>query len=294
MNYLAVLIAVSLLQAEPPQAADEAAGDRERVKKWMDFYAQRISEYEIFLDGDETRKLEFQKTSILQYTNPERTHGQHGAMFVWTRDGHPEAVGTIWSIRQGNDPTRRVTAHEFHSLSTGPLTSSRPQIIGRRGVVPQWTPRDPGIQWKPLPDAPDPADSDAQRLIQMRGLAREFEASSISRQDGKEQKLRLLPQPIYRYKSASSKVIEGGLFAFVMGTDPELLLMIEARPVNGVPRWHFAAARFTGIPLRLHQQGEVVWKCENAKAWTGDNPYFLCVGVRQFDAELEGEPESSR
>ena len=38
-----------------------------------------------------------------------------------------------------------------------------------------------------------------------------------------------LSQPLYRYGGDDSGVLDGGLFVFVQGTDPEVFLLIEAR-----------------------------------------------------------------
>ncbi len=291
MHLLAGFISLAVLQIGPAESAKATELEKTRMKRWMEFYTRRASAYEIFLDGDDRRQLEFQPKIILKYTNPVRTHGQHGAFYVWTFDGRPEAVGTIWSIRDRTDPTKRITAHELQSLSLSPLTSKRPPMIGRKGIVPQWSPQNPGIQLQKFRNAAAPANSAAGRLFQMRRLAREFDAVSIASDDESERTLRLVPQPLYRYKSVSAKVVDGGLFCFVMGTDPELLLLIECRLVNGKPQWHFAAARFTGIPLKLRRNGQVVWECQKAEPYVGGHPYFLYVGVAQFDADLAGSSE---
>lgn len=54
----------------------------------------------------------------------------------------------------------------------------------------------------------------------MRALAREFKASVDLEEGGTE--LRQLPQPLFRYESKS----DGAIFAFVLATDPEALLLI--------------------------------------------------------------------
>lgn len=60
----------------------------------------------------------------------------------------------------------------------------------------------------------------------MRNLAREF--SGWMKQDGDVTQLRLLPQPIFRYKSRDMGVLDGALFALVWkGTDPDVLLLLE-------------------------------------------------------------------
>jgi hypothetical protein len=75
--------------------------------------------------------------------------------------------------------------------------------------------------------------------------------------------LRLLPQPLYRYKSTDPDVLDGALFAFVTsaGTDPEALLVIEARKpaAGGGPVWHYAAARFTDLNLWVRHKGQEVY-----------------------------------
>ena len=151
--------------------------------------------------------------------------------------------------------------------------------------MPQWEPKEAGIKLVPIPGAPDPADSPAKRLIQMRRIAREFSATSTAN-DGTQTVLRLLSQPLYRYQSKSAKVTDGGLFGLVYGTDPELLLIIEAREEAGHSKWHFAAARCTGLPLNLKHKDKTVWQCEKAKTWVGDRLYFFCVGVSEHDADV--------
>ena len=75
--------------------------------------------------------------------------------------------------------------------------------------------------------------------------------------------LRLLPQPLYRYKSTDPDVLDGAVFAFVTsaGTDPEALLVLEARkPADkDRPVWHYAVARFTDLNLWVRHKGKEVF-----------------------------------
>ena len=49
-----------------------------------------------------------------------------------------------------------------------------------------------------------------------------------------EWELRLMPTPLLRYSSATNKIIDGALFAFAQGTNPEALVLVEAvETVNG-------------------------------------------------------------
>ena len=52
--------------------------------------------------------------------------------------------------------------------------------------------------------------------------------------------MRLLAHPIYHYENTKGDLIDGGLFAFVQGTDPEVFLLVEARRPGGLrPRVEF-------------------------------------------------------
>jgi hypothetical protein len=143
--------------------------------------------------------------------------------------------------------------HELHSLSTEVL------VVDREAAE-QWVPQAPGVDLKPVEGAPAPAKSASQRTVQLRGLAREFSGRSLSDQNVAWE-LRLLPQPLYRYESADSDVLDGALFALVSsaGTDPEILLLIEARKGPDGFRWVYGAARFSDMNLWLTHKGKEVW-----------------------------------
>ena len=91
-------------------------------------------------------------------------------------------------------------------------------------------------------------------------LAREFTGRSLS-DAGQAWELRLLPQPLYRYESTDPDVLDGALFTLVSsaGTDPEIILMLEARKTPTGPQWVFGAARFSDMNLWLKQKGQEVW-----------------------------------
>jgi hypothetical protein len=93
----------------------------------------------------------------------------------------------------------------------------------------------------------------------MRALAQEFTSRQTNRA-GVDSEMRLLAQPIYRYEDTQGDLIDGGLFVFVQGTDPELFLPIEARRTKeGTLRWFYGATRMHGIHLPLNHRGREVW-----------------------------------
>jgi hypothetical protein len=94
----------------------------------------------------------------------------------------------------------------------------------------------------------------------MRRLAQEFAGYSVDR-DNKRWDLRLLPTPLYRYPAARTGVIDGALFALVSsaGTDPEVLLLIEARQDQGKTRWEYACGRFSDWELHVQRKDKEVF-----------------------------------
>jgi hypothetical protein len=80
------------------------------------------------------------------------------------------------------------------------------------------------------------------------------------RDDTDRESLRLLPRPLYRYETSDGPIIDGAVFAFVMGTDPETLLLIEAVENADGTAWQYAFARRTSGELEGRHAGKVVWK----------------------------------
>ncbi len=57
----------------------------------------------------------------------------------------------------------------------------------------------------------------------------------------------LLPQPVYRYSDPNTGLIDGSLFLFAIGTNPEVFLFVECHGKDGEPRaWQYGVARRPG------------------------------------------------
>ncbi len=251
------------------QPVPDAEFAKEQQKKWNAFYAQTAADYVITRSQDGGQKLELTPEAVLHWSNPVRGGETNGSVFVWTHEGRAELVGTIFSHLAAGDPNQKLIAHSFQSLSHEPLAGNRPGAPGA------WSLEGAGIQPRPIPSAPPPAKTPAVRLSQMRDLAREFSATTVLQ--GIEQELRLLTQPIHRNAKSVGDVLDGALFTFVTGTDPELMLVIEARPADGSdsPIWHYAAGRFTDLTLTLRHKKIELWKHERGAPLEGrSDPYI--------------------
>ena len=112
----------------------------------------------------------------------------------------------------------------------------------------------------------------------MRALAQEFTGRQTNR-EGVDRDMRLLAQPIYRYENTKGDLIDGGLFVFVLGTDPEAFLLIEARrSAGGAPKWQFGATRMNSINLRLNHRGREIWNAPEIpweQVWDPRQPYTV-------------------
>ena len=247
---------VSVLIGQAPVSQDDAAvreAARNKRERLLELYTSEAAEYTIYRDASRRDKLELRREPVYVWTNPLREDGQDGVVFVWTCRGRAEVIGCIFM-----SPTikPRHVYHEFHSLALSVLDVQR---AGSHAKT--WTPLAPGVTVAPIAGAPSPLSSAAQRLAQMRALTRDFTAATLDHKD-RHWELRLLPQPLYRYESTDPDVLDGAVFAYVTsaGTDPEALLVIEARkpPGKDLPVWHYAVARFTDTELRVkHKNKEV-------------------------------------
>jgi hypothetical protein len=233
-------------QKDALTAAPERA-ERELVERWK----REAAEYTIVAHGESEETLTLDNKPALRWTNPVRsTDG--GLVFIWTAHGRPETVSCFYRVRWEG---RLVEAHEFLSLARVGLTGSR----GGRTV---WSPKGPGIDSRPIPDAPKPASTPSERLRQVRALARDFRANIDTEKSPTE--LRMLSQPAFRFeaneKPRTQRSPDGALFAFVLTTDPEAWLLIEERPADAGPAWHYGFARMTNHSVTAKHRNRTVWE----------------------------------
>jgi hypothetical protein len=223
------------------------------ARKMLPIYEREAAGYSIAVAPEPEKNLELKQEPIFEWSNPVREGLQQGVLFLWLRDGRPSVLGCFFSEPEGRHKGRKVI-HEFHALDSEKLLVKRPA-----GALNEWKPQ-AGLSRQDLDGAPAPASTPSARLVQMKRLAQEFTGHSVDDQ-GKRWDLRLLPTPLFRYPAAKSGVIDGGLFAFVStaGTDPEILLLIEAREEAGKTRWQYALGRFSDRSLYAQRNTKDVW-----------------------------------
>ena len=97
------------------------------------------------------------------------------------------------------------------------------------------------------------------------------------------EELRLLPRPLYRYdikepSEVNPNLQDGALLGFVMGTDPEVVMVLEAVSRDGRSVWQYAFARATSGGLEARLDGKVVWVAEKYPGNRGPNNPQLTLG----------------
>jgi hypothetical protein len=266
-----LLILLCTGQARPAAEPAEQQLGPEQLARWTEFYQREVQQYEIFYDGERGIKLALQPEPVFRWAAPTAGNEYNGAMFVWTHDGRPEVVGGVWSAHYKVGSGKRSISHSLHSLAIQPLHANRNEVAW-------WTPTKPGIELKPIVEAPLPADSDRFRLIQMRSLAREFTATTfLDDLETVKVEMRMLPQPIYRFESGLNGPKDGAIFLFLNDWDPELLLVIESRETADGRLWHYAPARFCYNSALLKHKGQDVWKYDRGGPMSDRNHTYLSI-----------------
>lgn len=190
-----------------------------------------------------------------------------GAIFLWSDSaGRPEVAAQVFLLKVREKP-EGIWLHEFTSLSTGTL-------VAGQGGSPKWSPATPGVAFRPVPGAPRPAASPAQRLRQIRALAEEFKAEDDFGAEGRFVSLRLLTTPVARYGKPGATPEDGALFAFVEGTDPEVFLFVESRPGPAGPEWQYACAPMSCWPLKVAHKGQKVWDVPRRPTDDASKPFY--------------------
>ena len=247
---LTLIGAANGLAQEAAKTSEETAAKKtvSPLRKLMD---ESLAWDELFVN--ERSATPMTAKVVLRWTNNTRG-SEDGMTVLYLADGRPEAVCCFY-------PWEKSFIHEFDSLSRGTL------LAKRDGVV-VWSPEKPGVQFQSVPAADAPAEMPVARLRQMKSLASQFSSTMLGWRADKSDRevLRLLPQPLYRYDSKRNDVLDGAVFAFVQGTDPESLLLIEAFKTGDGFEWQFAFVRRTSGELEGRHQDAVVWHADRFPA----------------------------
>lgn len=201
---------------------------------------------------------------VLNWDDVPRGH-HYGTLWVWGAKGRPAAIVEMYTI----DFAKQIDqwpGNVLHSLAGEPLKAEAEFAW-------DWAPSKPGFTPAPLADAPAPAATSNLRKLQMRALAKRFSARQTWKGDTDE--LRLLPTPVRLYESAEEGILDGGLFVLSHGgTNPEVVLILEAiRNADG-DRWQFGCVRLGHAEMHVQFDNREVWTAPLYDTVDPTAPYY--------------------
>ena len=246
-----VMAAAILFCSIPKSNAQEPEQADQRAEQLYKEFESTADLFEVSVKGD-TEKFTRQAEPLMRFSVSGTTFG---SVFVWlNKNDRLAMIGTIGSIPIRNADWEFI---EFHLLI--PKQIEQVEVAGRPNKT--WNPNVEDLKLRPIPGAPPVAAQERSRLVQMRSLARKF--SGKMNYEGNLNNLRLLPQPLYRQKK-STPDLDSAIFALVFdrGTDPEILLRIETKEIDGKQVWHYQPIRFTWRELSLNLGDTEVWKVD--------------------------------
>ncbi|OYP31040.1 hypothetical protein CGZ80_21965 [Rhodopirellula sp. MGV] len=240
----------TLLNAQESDAVDS------KPLKLKDQFSEIVERISLSIADSPVGKPE---QPVLSWSNPER-NTTAGALYLWTQEGRPLAAMCLY-------PSLEQVHVEFQSLGSQAISArDRSRMI--------WEPNDPGVTWKDVHDGESPLKTPFQRIRQMKSIANRFAATLVPPQKPSIP-LRMLERPIYRYPTKlSGDVIDGAVFTFVQGTDPEVLILLEAYQSGSEQHYRYALARMSIVPTQVKIDNTLVWETQWAtqRSYT---PYWV-------------------
>jgi hypothetical protein len=248
---------------------------REKLTKWMRSFAEETEIVEKRPGKSDPHAAQLVPIPVFRYSDIERNI-LDATLWVWTRHSRPLAFEKVEVSTAGG---RKWTVC-FASLSENLLSVEWPE--DRRYAA-----RTPGVKFSAIPKAEPPADKPRLRTGQLKALKDRFTGRLGVDAAGKGgAETRTMAKPIFAYADPDSMLPLGAIFGMSStGTNPDLLLLIEARPDgDGALRWEYAHARMTSASL--------VMRLDDAEVWSEPvvslrNPMYDNWAVLFLDRELE-------
>ncbi len=241
------LVLITLCVSLSAIGADDDAAKKEVAAQRLVVMKKTVGGVDVTIGKGGSEKLTRVDEPIQRWSNPI-VRIEDATVFLWTLDGRPAVVSQV------ADVTDEGVWQEFQSLTAQPL-------LATRDGQSYWAPTAAGIKWQRAPTTESPASTPELRRIQMRKIAEKFRVADLFEFKEPNQ-LRLLATPLYRYSAPKVGVRDGALFSYALGTDPEVLLLIEAQQEGDAETWKVAFARLTGFACRATLDDKEVWSCK--------------------------------
>jgi hypothetical protein len=260
------IVAIDLVVAA--RAQDPAATAKmERQKRLDQQFRESLGWYLVSVGP--ASQAPMKPESVLRWTNAPRGQEGEPTLILWADAGRPMALASVY-------PWGRHLVYDCVSLARNVGLTARED--GRT----VWSPTVGGVKFREFSDVPPPGTDPRARLMQMKSLSERFKVTmfGLKADESDREEMRLLPKPIYRYKlddgqTVHPDLIDGAVFAFVQGTDPEAVLLVEAIRQGDRTDWQYAFARATAAGLEARLNSSVVWTAP--RTYGSNDPKLPCI-----------------
>ena len=250
------------------KAVEQARREAEQMVRGIDLE---------ILSDDKWTKVEQIEKPLLFYEEPTRNNDR-GSVWGWGRKGRPVALLELF---------RGVNYRTMWTFAI--CNTSGGKVRARRADGPWWRENASSAELKDIPGAPAPAAAAALRQRQLKLLAEKFTAHEFWDPSNTRYELRLLKRPLHTYRDEANGILDGGLFTLANGTNPEIMLFVEARvdPKDRDKRvWQYTVGRLAHAELHLEYDGKEVYEAPRGNRVSGsDQPYWLGTITAALDAE---------
>lgn len=241
--------------------ADEAPTAEERLKLMAKCARDIVLAEHV---GERRRTVVARDEPAQRFDDASRGHPD-GTLWLWGESGRPTAAFEIFVQYD-----RGMVFHTGHSLSVHPLS-------GTVANGPKLETNVPGVTFRDVPRQPDALDEPKRRLLRFRALARSFDVHEFWDPDRTRYELRLMPRPVHRYSNPDEGIVDGAVFVFANGTNPEALLLLELQASDDGPRWRCAIARMGHAELHASFDGDEVWQRPLYRQIPPGTPYWMVI-----------------
>ncbi|MHB8954089.1 MAG: tetratricopeptide repeat protein [Pirellulaceae bacterium] len=221
------------------------------------------------MDRDEPAPVELLSAALHRYDDPDRDLHE-ATLWAWGRGGRPVALAAMEFYSRPAAGANAV--YELVSLADGPLRAE-----ATAGAW-HWSPQQPGVVLQEFPGAGAAANTEIERLKQMQDLTKQLTAWEVVGPDLERVELSLLAEPVHRYADAGSGLLDGAILIFTHGSNPEIVLLVEARGQGkSGATWHYGLARLSSGGLSVSLGGQDVWKQAATSLLTPQESYWTVL-----------------
>jgi hypothetical protein len=230
-------------------AVDESAKSTDVQDDIKKFEARILSKLEMkqFVSKSDVRVVPLIESPCLRFQDPTRAN-DFGTIWIWSYGGRPTAILELEWYRERSD----LIAAVFNQIDAGRYELQLNQN-------PWWVPQKTDVEWIKIEDQEEPSTDAKRRGFQMRNISRSMSAHEFWDPDNSRFELRLLSQPIHRYSDTERGIVDGSMFVFANGTNPEIALLLEVVQVGSKTEWRMGFARIGHAEMHVEIAQKSVW-----------------------------------